>query len=320
VIVPDDEQPHAAPSPAPPRWQENYFVLGWDDALRTGFTVHLERFPDRGDVEVKADVSVGDALVSTSEHHALTSEVGAGPVTVEVEEPFRRWHLRAGGRGVSGRGPLGFVGHRGDATAAYELDVVIESPLGGVDHGEALKALALPGTERDHYEACGTWRGVVTAGDRRVEGEGHFVRDHTWGVRGYSALTAAWWYPSCFDDGARYLGGALVGYGEQWGGYAIVADARGVDATTAVTLDAGSAPRFGTYDTTRLVAQFPERGEIVMTSRSRLHLPHSFPGFADRYFASDALSVLDWDGATGFGVRELNGYLDPDEAALVEPE
>jgi hypothetical protein len=321
VLTPADEHPHPTPTPFPAGWQENYFVLAWDDAQRVGFAVHLERFPDRGTVEVKVDVFAGDDVVSGSGHFTLQPGIDAGPVAVSVDEPYRRWRLRLAARGGAGRGHLGFVGQPPLALdgegAELAVDVVLESPLGAVDHGEVLKRLALPGTERDHYETSGTWTGSVVVGDRRLVGRGAFVRDHTWGVRGYTAFDAAWWYPSVFDAGEAYIGGALVGYGDRWGGYAIVADRAGVDATTDVRLTADGALAPAGYTGTRMVARFAER-EVTVTSTTRAHMPHLFPGFADRYYTNDAFSALEWDGRPGFGIRELNGFLDDAATARVQ--
>ena len=320
MLTPEDELPHQPPEPLPERWQENYFVLAYDEAHNAGFTVHLERFPDQEVIEAKVDVAVDDRVVSVTSSHPMVAHVGAGETRVEIVEPFRRWRLRHTGQGHDGRGPLGFVGHGTGPLLPFGIDVTLDSPLGGIDHGDILRRLSMPGTERDHYEACGTWQGRLLVGEREIDGYGLFVRDHTWGQRQYAQLSSAWWYPSCFDDGACYVGGAVVHYEERSGGYAIVADADGIDASTDVELRAEGTLTPAGYPSTVLTARFPERGEVVVTSESRLHLPHYFPGFADRYYCNDALSTLTWGDRRGFGPRELNSYLsDVHARALDDP-
>jgi hypothetical protein len=53
---------------------------------------------------------------------------------------------------------------------------------------------------------------------------------------------------------------------------------------------------------------------VRITGTTRVHLPHYFPGFADRYYCNDALCSLEWDAKSGFGLRELNAYLSEEQA------
>ncbi len=318
MLTDQDEHPHQPPAPLPERWQENYFVLGLDEEANAGFTVHLERFPDRGLVETKVNVALDGDIVSLTSSRPLGPNIGGGDTRVEIIEPFHRWHLHHDGEGHGGRGPLGFVGHGNGPAIALGVDVTLDSPLGGIDHSDVLRGLSLPGTERDHYEACGTWQGRLCVGEREIEGRGLFVRDHTWGQRQYAQFSSAWWFPSCFDDGACYVGGGLVHYGERSGGYAIIADADGIDASTDVDVRADGVLEPAGYPSTVVTARFPDRGDVVVTSESRLHLPHYFPGFADRYYCNDALSTVTWGDRRGFGPRELNSYLSESDARILD--
>ena len=317
MLNPADELPHPAPDPIPERWQENYFVLAHDRSRDAAFVLHLERFPDRGIVETKVTVVLGDRLVSATTHAPLTEAPGTDATQIHVVEPFHRWRVTHDGTGTLGRGPFGFVGEGFGPDAAVGFEVELDSPLGAIDHAEVLSALSFPGTERDHYEACGTWHGTLRAGDERIEAEGLFVRDHTWGERQYARLSSAWWFPSCFDDGGTYLGGVVVRSESRTGGYAILADRGGVEATMDVELTATGVLAPQGYPTTTLVATFPERGVVTVDSTTRVHLPHHFPGFAPGYYTNDALSSLAWDDRSGFGPRELNSYLTSAEARML---
>ncbi len=318
MLTDQDELPHRPPAPLPERWQENYFVLAFDDETNAGFTVHIERFPDRDLVETKVNVALDGHVVSVTSSDPMAPQIGDGDTRVEIIEPFHRWHLRHDGEGHDGRGPLGFVGHGTGSAMPLGVDVTLDSPLGGIDHGDVLRQLSLPGTERDHYEACGSWQGRLRVGAREIDGRGLFVRDHTWGQRRYAQFSSAWWYPSCFDDGACYFGGALVRYGERSGAYAILADAEGIDASIDVDVRADGSLEPSGFPSTVVTARFPERGEVVVTSESRLHLPHYFPGFADRYYCNDALSTVTWGDRRGFGTRELNSYLSESDARALD--
>jgi len=105
----------------------------------------------------------------------------------------------------------------------------------------------------------------------------------------------------------------------RYGGYAIVADSDGQEATTDVGLEiVAGVEAAGGYDRTVITARFAAHGELRVDSATVLHVPHYFPGFADRYFTNDAFSTLTCGASRGFGVIELNGFLGAAEASALD--
>ena len=295
MLTATDELPHRPPEPLPDRWQENYFVLGLDEeqAPRSPCTWNGSPAQGSGGGEGSTSRSATTVVSSTSVHPIERSARRGRDHVSRWSSPSSRWRLRHDGSGRTGRGPQGFVGHGAGPVARLGIDVVLASPLGAIDHADMLRRLALPGTERDHYEACGTWEGRLVAGERDVDGRGSSCAT----TRGGSGSTRSSRRPGGTRRASTTARATSVARSSATatgsGGYAIVADADGIDATTdvAVRVEGGREEPCG-YPATVLTAQFPLRGEMTIAAQTAVHLPHHFPGFADRYYCNDALSTI----------------------------
>jgi len=308
-LTDDDEFPHTLPGAVPDGWQENYFVLGWDDDRRAGFYLHIERLAAEETVEVKAAVLTPNTIASFAHVHDLAPRLSVPGLTIDVPEPFRRWRVGLHGVGARGRAPGGFVAVDDEGDTPIGLDLTLASGLPPVDWRAALAGLPVPGTEKDHYEVPGTWSGELAAGEDRIEASGLFLRDHTWGVRDYSTFPSAWWVPTCFEDGSLYVTGVSVQYEGRWRGVGIVADDTGTRIAPGFELEAAGHLAPEGYHAT-VVEMQPDGGDrIRMESTTRVHVPVHFPRFAHARFCNEAFSRVQWNGREGFGIRELSGDL-----------
>ncbi|MEW6474987.1 MAG: hypothetical protein AB1679_22270 [Actinomycetota bacterium] len=295
MLSPADEFPHEPPSPIPPGWQENWYLLGWDAERSAGFSLHLGRIPLEERLTAKACVLVGDAgaegevAVAVAAIDApLGAELKAPGLEIDID-PFRSWRVSLDTVDRGGR-PLGF-------------DVAVESLLPPVDWREALTSLMASGTERDHYEVGARFSGRLTFGATAVDAAGLLVRDHTWGVRGYGALDEAWWTPMVFaDPDPAYFTGVSVRYGERWIGTGIAVDSSGrqVIPDHVVEVTGGEAGRRA-YRSAVI-----RSGPAVVSATAAAHAHVPYPEWAEGFWLNDAFCSAEWNGRRGFGIVELN--------------
>jgi hypothetical protein len=288
MLSPNDEFAHDPPSPVPPGWQENWYLLGWDPVRAAGFSLHLGRIPAEGRLAAKACLLSGGDVAVAALDAPLSAELKAPGLDIAID-PFRTWTVSLDAIDASGR-PLG-------------IDVTVESLLPPVDWREALASLMASGTERDHYEVGARFTGRLTLGDRTVEADGLLVRDHTWGVRGYGALDEAWWTPMVFvDPDPAYFTGVSVRYGDRWIGTSIAVDsggARVIPTHEVVVLDGESGPEgYGS-----LIVR-AESLQVAATVAAHAHV--RYPEWADGFWLNDAFCSAEWDGRPGFAIVELN--------------
>ncbi|MBA2281971.1 MAG: hypothetical protein H0W25_12180 [Acidimicrobiia bacterium] len=274
MLSASDEGLHARP-PGGEAWQENCFLLGRDAGRDVSVYVHVERMADG--VEVKAAVDVGGST---------TWQMTGDDWWPDVEVAYERL-------AVSWTG--------GD----LRIDLTLESHLAPADHGAALAALQLPGTERDHYEVVGRMLGTVAIDGDEVHLDGLFVRDHTWGVRQYQQFGNSWWWPTCFDGGDAYLGGVAVDVGGQTLGYGIVVDGDGQAAGTDVAIDVDGEARPGAYTGTTVRFTPAGREPVVCVGVVDHHLCTTFPAFGPDRRWNEGFSSCRWGDRIGFGTREL---------------
>lgn len=309
ALTPQDEFPHIPPDPCPPRWQENCFLLGWDDHRAAGVYLHVARDPEGVTQEVKAAVLEGDTATLGAWTETLTTEYSTPGLTIDVVEPWRRLHVSVDGKGVATVGPGAFLAEEPATKIPFSFDIVVESDLPPIDWHEALTTLGAP-TERDHYEVACRWSGTLVAADRRLKASGLMVRDHTWGPREYSNIASAWWTPCCFDDAHAYLTGVSVKVDDRWSGVSIVVEegkAPVVVPGHRVDLLEGDTPAVHGYRGATIVAGAGSDAETPLRAVTRVHVPVRYPEMADGFFMNDAYSMIEWGHRRGFGTVEMTG-------------
>lgn len=300
------------------RWQENCYLLGWDPEGRSGFLVHVERFPRRGEVDVRVVAVAGGRIGSAAVVAPIDDAVAFGVPScrVEVVEPFRRLDVVADVQGRVGPGPSGVLA-LGGGDVPVRLDLRLEADLPPIDWAEALAGFPVAGTERDHYEVAHRWAGTISVGDRRVAARGLAVRDHTWGAREYDRFSTAMWFPACFDDARAYVSGVVVELDGTWHGIGIAADEDGVAAAAAVDFAADGPLAIGGYRAASVGFEPAGRARVEVAATTDLHLPVHYPGFTAGHLCNEAYSHVRWGERRGFGTIELNTELAPDVLAEV---
>jgi hypothetical protein len=300
-----------APPPAPPdRWQENLFFICWDDVADTGLLAHVQRVPGRGEQEARVVVVVDGAVASAT----LTGEYGPEPVpelVLEPLEPFRAWRVGVDAKLAEGTGPHGLLTTSGPGDVPVQVDLHLTSDLPAVDFAGALDDIVghlrtnADGPQmgrQEHYEQGGRWTGTLRVGDREVEAQGLFVRDHSWGVRSEQQRFEAFWTASCLDGGRLFANAIGIPSGGRVVGVGAVADRDGVRWTTEVAADFRPAPGIASYEDVAVTFGLGIDRTLVAETRRHIPipLPHSGPGRYD----SNAISSVRMGDSHGFGVME----------------
>jgi predicted secreted hydrolase len=275
MLRPTDELVHARPPGALDTWQENCFVMGYDELSDLSVYFHVERLVDR--VEIKAAAGRGDAITWA---HANDD------AWTDVVVPFE--HLRLNWAGDQ----VGF-------------DLELRSEIPAIDHAQALVKMALPGAERDHYEAVGRLIGRVEIEGCSVDFDGLFWRDHTWGAREYAKFGASWWWPTCLDGGHAYAGGVAVDLGDRVLGYGLVADCDGVSGASDVRVEVKGDRSPGNYTAVNVEYEPAGRDPVRLAYTPRHHLCTTFPSFNVERQWNDAYSLCTWGDRRGYGSIEL---------------
>lgn len=318
-----DEFMHVPPDPLPPSWQENFFFICWDMRGDQGLLIHIQRVPSTGLQEAQIAVAVDGQLSSATAVGPFRLDQPPPGVIMEPEEPFAQWRLGVEFDGSLGQGPLGFVG-LGAGTTSTAADLNLRSELEPADFAEAL-ATMVAGMRADssgpqmgdqqHYEQGGTWSGTLRIGDREVTGEGLFVRDHSWGIRHEHQDFRAFWTASSLDDGRVFCNAIGIPRGGEVIGVGVVVDRDGARFTDDVAASFDPAPGLCSYD--RALVAFGEPIGMTMTTSTHLHLPVYLPHSGPRRYDNNAISTVELDGASGFGVIEWAAVLtDVDDAQV----
>jgi predicted secreted hydrolase len=270
-----DESLHPRPSNAPETWQENCFIMGYDEVRDLCVYLHVEHHRDR--VDVKAAVAKdGDARWVDADDD----------VWPDVVTPYEHLRVDWSGGGLS-------------------LDLELRSELPPIDHGAALDAMGLPGAERDHYEAVGRLTGTVSVDGAATLFDGVFWRDHTWGAREYANFGTSWWWPTALDGGRAYVSGVAVELGDRVVGYGLVADDDGLGIAAQVSVDVEGESEPGKYTAVSVSYEPEGRDPVHLRYVPKHHLCTTYPGFnVDRRW-NDAFSSVTWGSRAGFGSMEL---------------
>lgn len=287
-----------------PNWQENYMFMGWDEDRQAGIYLHLGHLPDRGIVDTRVIVSVGDQVASAGVEHAAGECLGAPWIDADITDPMRRWRLRCSGTGVPGRDPEGWLASdSGDLPVGFDIE--LESLVPPVDWTAAWSALQIPNIMTEHYEAGARWKGRVWIGGSEVACEGWLVRDHSWGPRDLkNAIELAWWWPTVFQDGS-YLTGVGVLRSGRWGGFVLQEKGDGPELLSddPWVRPGGLLTPDGFDQASMLTA--PSGGELY-TFESRLHCPVYYETMGSHQLDDVLCRVTAPDGKVGFGDLELN--------------
>jgi hypothetical protein len=304
ALGPADEGLHD-PDPEP-RWQENYFVIGWDEDRAAGLYLHLQRIPARGVVEVKAAVTIAGEVVSERVTHAADDCFALPRLRIAVPEPFRHWAITYDGHGRAG-GPDGWLA-TGGGDISFGFDMELHSTLAPTDWSVAAARLGSPEILTAHYEVAATWRGELRAGGRVTDAAGLLVRDHSWGPRDFSKFDLAWWTPMVFDGATAFVTGTAVLRKGTWTGFALVDEGDGARVVPEHWVVVHGFPEVGGYSGATILSPGPDGPPDRFEFEARTHFPARYPDFGADHVMNDAVGAARWGRRRGFGVLELNRH------------
>lgn len=331
-ITEKDEFRHIPPAPLNDRWQENFFVVCWSLTDGVGLMIHCKRWPAAGHLTSRIVAAFGDKVVSRKVVQEIPAdEFRVDGLTLEVVTPFRELRLKGGFKGTAGFGPLGFVAWRQDEAVPVEVDLTLQSDLIPADFSAGFDALVamMPATadgetpvfehSQEHYEQGGRCEGYVSIDGDRRKLQGLFVRDHTWGRRDESAMSAAghgFWTASVSENADFFFNAAGMVVNGETKGIGVVVDRDGQSTTTDVEVDFLPKGGLQTFTGSRIRIGGDKPVDVVGTAR--LHLVKYLPGSGPRRFDDNAISRFEGDGVAGFGVHEYAGTLTAEQAAMLE--
>jgi hypothetical protein len=169
--------------------------------------------------------------------------------------------------------------------------------------------------DQQHYEQGGTWTGTLRIGDEQVRGEGLFVRDHSWGIRHEHQDFTAFWTASCLDEGRMFCNAIGIPRAGGVTGVGAIVDSAGPRWTTEVAARFEPAAGLASYDGATISYGAPIN--TVLDATTHLHLPVYLPHSGPRRYDNNAISRVEMDGRTGFGVIEWAAVLAEHDDLLV---
>ncbi|QNE32505.1 hypothetical protein F1C10_11480 [Sphingomonas sp. NBWT7] len=327
-----DELPHTPPTPLPDRWQENFFIVLSDRGKRAGFLIHCKRWPASGGLVARIAAFYGDVIVSRKVAEPIPNGVFAvGGLTLHPETPYRQLRLTGSFEGMRGYGPLGFIAWEDGGDVPVEIDFTLTSTLPPADFGDAFRLLdeSTAGENHEgrpvyensqvHYEQGGRCTGTMTIDGALIEVDGLFVRDHTWGTRDESSMSATghgFWTASISEDGNVFFNATGMVINGKTRGVGVVVDKDGVHSTTDVDVTFLPADGLGKFHRTaiRIGGEVP----IEVEGTSLIHLVKYLPGSGAGRYDDNALSDWQGSGLSGFGVHEFAGTLPQEQRRVLD--
>lgn len=327
-----DELPHLPPDPLPDRWQENFFIVARSTDQHAAFFVHCKRWPVTGSLTARVAVSVGDVVVSRRVHEPIDpSAFRVDGLTLDVDEPYQALRISGGFSGAAGYGPLGFIATSGPGPVPVDIDLQLSSELAPADFEEGFRMLAsafadertdgdaLFEATQQHYEQGGRCVGSIAVDGVRHLFDGLFVRDHTWGLRDETAMSAAghgFWTASALNDGTVFFNATGIATATGVRGLGVVVDASGQHVTDELQVSFSPEPHLYGFNTTQI--RIGGARPIEVTGSGDLHLVKYLPGSGPGRFDDNLIADVRGEGLVGFGVHEFAGTLTPGQAHVLD--
>ncbi len=225
-LEPQDEFPHD-PGEAK-NYNESMYFNVFDPASKMGGWFRIGNRPNEQYAEISVCLYLPDGRIAFAFARPAieaNTEMAAGGLRIEVQEPFKRLKVTYSGKALL----LDHPHEMADPKAAYknnpsvlctvDLDYEGVSPMYG---GETVKEDGTPieidpekSFAKAHYEQHCAARGVITVGDERFEISGFGLRDKSWGPRHWQAID---WYRWCPMNFGRDFGMMLSVIGNGQGG------------------------------------------------------------------------------------------------------
>lgn len=189
---------HQIPEPFPnvvtyhEHWRDSLFFVMHprDDHLRDVLILTLATFPARNEVDSLQLGRVGGELVFARHDRPFGDDphaMHAGPVTVDIVEPYRTVHLR--------------VDDVPEAPVALDVTFTARTPAYGLRRGTMRAGHELV-WDQSHMIQSGTYDGWYRHGGTTYEIDGWWgQRDHSWGIRDHARCPCWLWLAIQLPDG-----------------------------------------------------------------------------------------------------------------------
>lgn len=214
-----DEGAHA-PAPGDPIWQESQIFIWWDEVAGVGGLQRVGHLPNQGRANHWIGLFTADGIRYLADRHEIPLDhadrtdrgLTSGGLsmratdersgTIELVEPDAELHLRY--------------------TDFYPMCEVWEHGTGGQVEAEMAAA---------HFETSGRVTGTVRIGERTVEVDGTFHRDHSWGPRDWEFLTGHRWVVGTAGPGFSFSAAVMLGTADVVAGGYVIRDGQRYQAT-----------------------------------------------------------------------------------------
>lgn len=203
-------------------WNESYYFNFVDPARRVGGYTRIGILPNQeSDIFTIMLYAGGRRLLAeTGGGRAVADEAGVsiGNLRYEIAEPLKSWRLRFSGemRDIADSRALISMSPEEGTRTPVELDITFEgvAPCFNFKNADALAlaemlvkartrlrdARQVSRVSSEHYEQAGRCTGVIGFDGRELEFAGGGHRDHSWGVRDWSAPRLWTWLTCQFGD------------------------------------------------------------------------------------------------------------------------
>ena len=306
-------------------WNESYYFNFIDPARRIGGYTRIGILPNQDNDVCTMMLYAGGKrlLVALEGGRAVADESGLaiGAIEFEAKEPLWRWRLRFSGEmlDIEDSRMLNEFGPGEGARTRVELDLLFEgvAPCFNFKNADAravAEMLVSAGTRlrdarqvsrvsSEHYEQAGRYSGRLAFADREFEFSGGGHRDHSWGVRDWSAPRLWTWLTCQFSDELAFnLSRVAIGSVDIFNGFICRGGrnypVRRARLETEFEEDGVTqkALRFALEDT---------GGKVIEVSGDVLTvIPLDLKSRGHSTLVNEALTEYRWGSRTGYGIAE----------------
>ena len=174
-----------------PAWSESYYFNFYDPKSQVGMFARMAFRLNEGTVDGLMVLYLGGHRVAfTYTRERLDGPVKAlkaGGLSLELEHPFKTWHVRYSGPAQDIADDRILVTRRKERPDGWFTPATVEMDLTFEGSIDPYYTLDDAGGERNHFEQPGRVTGTVKVGDESWDVDGFGVRDKSWGPRTWQA-------------------------------------------------------------------------------------------------------------------------------------
>ena len=214
-----DEGAHA-PDPSDPIWQESQVIIWWDDAGGVGGMQRVGTLPSQGKANYWNGIMTADGTRYVADVHDIELTDG---------DRHERGLISAGNSMTATSENTGEIRFK-DESVELELDYENFYPMCEVwEHGTGGRVEA--DMAAAHFETSGRVTGSVRLGDRELDVDGTFHRDHSWGPREWEALAGHRWVVGTSGPEFSFSSAVMLGESDLVSGGYVIRDGERFQAT-----------------------------------------------------------------------------------------